>query len=188
VAALEWAPFQGPFRLVASVGEPQASIGAFAIGAVAGLVLSGMAVNDNLDVHVSDSDARLKRGGKPDLRLARAEVVGVFNDAKHLVLLGPGGAEIAREKNDLPQDEIGQAFHAHGWPWLPGDPHAGQYRRFVDDDPDLPPAANTMLKARAIAVSKDDSHDLAELRAELAKLGVVVRDEKKRQYWRLVKG
>jgi len=188
VAGLQWAPFQGPFKLVASIGEPQASIGALAVGAVAGLVVAGLTVNDFLRVQVSPAEVRFKRGGKPERRFTREAVVGSFHDAEHLVLLGAGGAELAREKHDLEQADLGKAFEAHGWPWLSADPHAQQFRRFVDDDPDLPPAANAMLKARAVAVSKNDSHDLAELREELAKLGVVVRDEKKRQYWRLVKG
>ncbi len=188
VAGLQWAPFQGPFKLVASIGEPQASIGALAIGAVAGLVVAAMAVGDFLQVHVSPAEVRFKRGAKPERRVAREAVMGSFHDAGHLVLLGAGGAELAREKHDLERAELGKAFETHGWPWLSADPHAGQFRRFVDDDPDLPPSANAMLKARAVAVSKNDNHDLAELRDELAKLGVVVRDEKKRQYWRLVRG
>jgi hypothetical protein len=31
---------------------------------------------------------------------------------------------------------------------------------------------------------EDKNHDLRELRSELAKVGIVVRDDKKRQYWR----
>jgi hypothetical protein len=35
---------------------------------------------------------------------------------------------------------------------------------------------------------KGHDEDIAELRTELAKLGIVVRDEKKRQYWRRIRG
>ena len=194
-AALNWAvPLPGGWitrllNLLGSVGEPQGYIGAAAIGAGAGFVVAFLAAQEAIELEVSGDAVAVKRGSGPQRRIPRADVVGVFNDAKHLVLLGPGGAEWLREKHDLEEAQLRQAFAGHGWPWLPdGDPHADQYRRFVDADPDLPPAANALLKARAVAVSKNDGDDLAELRAELGKLGVVVRDEKKRQYWRLVKG
>ncbi|WP_420708742.1 CysS/YqeB C-terminal domain-containing protein [Streptomyces sp. NRRL S-1813] len=50
----------------------------------------------------------------------------------------------------------------------------------------MPDAANAFLKARQGALEKKgpSDDDTRELRAELARLGVVVRDEKGRQYWR----
>ncbi|PSK63604.1 hypothetical protein B0E53_04446 [Micromonospora sp. MH33] len=45
-----------------------------------------------------------------------------------------------------------------------------------------------MLRARQRAVDAGRGGEAAELRGELARLGVVVRDEGKRQYWRLVAG
>ena len=54
----------------------------------------------------------------------------------------------------------------------------------MEADPDLPQAADAFLRARARALRDDKKDDAAELRDELAKLGVVVRDEKKKQYWR----
>jgi hypothetical protein len=48
VASLPLAPFHGPFRLVASVSEPYATIGALAIGGLAGLVFATMAALDRL--------------------------------------------------------------------------------------------------------------------------------------------
>lgn len=187
VAGLAWVPFQGLFKLVASIDEPQATIGALAVGAAAGFVVSFLAAQDALKVTVSDSVVDLRRGSEPERVVARGAVTGVFVDAKQLVLLGSRTAELVREKSDLDEAALRHAFESHGWPWLPGDPYAELFRRFVEDDPGLPPAANAILKARAKALSKNDSEDLAEFRAELAKLGVVVRDEKKRQSWRLIK-
>lgn len=54
--------------------------------------------------------------------------------------------------------------------------------------PGLPDGADALLKARAAALTKGDKDDATELRAELARLGVVVRDEKKRQFFRLYAG
>ncbi|WP_425388254.1 CysS/YqeB C-terminal domain-containing protein [Amycolatopsis taiwanensis] len=50
------------------------------------------------------------------------------------------------------------------------------------------PAANALLNARARALRKSESGDDAkDLRTELARLGVVVKDQDKKQYWRLAK-
>ena len=57
----------------------------------------------------------------------------------------------------------------------------------ADLSADLPPGANALLKVRAEALRKGDSGDADELREELSRLGVVVREEKKRQYWRLTR-
>lgn len=189
IAKLSWAPLQGPFKLIASIPEPHATYGAVGIGAAAGLVLAFLTAQDSLKVTVSDSLAELQHGSEASRAYARGTVTGVFLDAKHLVLQGRDTSELVREKSDLEDDKLRKAFESHGWPWLAaGDPNAADFRRWVQDDPDLPPAANALLKARAKAVSKDAAADLRELRAELAKLGVVVRDEKKKQYWRQLRG
>lgn len=184
VAGLAWAPLQGPFKLVASIPEPQATIGALVIGAIAGLVFAFLSAQESLRVTVAGDAVELKRGDAGPRTFPRHKVTGVFLDAKHLVLLDSGTGELAREKSDLEPGDLRKAFEAHGWPWLAADPHAAEFRRWIEDEPDLPAGANALLKARAKAVSKDDAEDAAELRAELAKLGVVVRDERKRQYWR----
>ena len=194
VASLPWAPLQGPFvlvdRLVASFGEPQATIGALALGAVAGLVLSFIAAEERLTVTVSHDRATTTRG-ESSREIGRASVGAVFLDGKHLVLLGRTGEELAREASDLDADRLQAAFLTHGYPWLSGgDPYGNEYRLWVEDTPDLPAGADALLKARARALAKgaDGKDDAAELHAELAKLGIVVRDEKKRQYWRRTRG
>lgn len=190
VASLPWAPLQGPFeladRLIASFGEPQATIGALAIGAVAGLVLAFIAEQESLTVAVSHDQVSIKRG-EHSSRIERTSVNAVFLDGKQLVLLGRSGEELAREASDLDTDRLRGAFQAHGYPWLAdGDPYKDEYRLWVEDTPALPAGADALLKARARALDRggDGKDDAAELRAELARLGIVVREEKKRQYWR----
>lgn len=69
--------------------------------------------------------------------------------------------------------------------WVPGgDPHKDEYRRWVEDLPELPTGANAILRARAPALERGDTEDAAQLRRELGKLGIVVREEAKRQSWR----
>ncbi|GAA1989237.1 hypothetical protein GCM10009799_13710 [Nocardiopsis rhodophaea] len=184
VASLEWAPFQGPFRLIASLPEPVATIGALVLGAAAGLVLAFFWWLGSLSVTVTDDAVELKRGDNVQ-EIHRASVNAVFLDGKDLVLLGGGTRELAREKNDLDATALENAFSAHGYTWLSGgDPHRDDFRRWVPGMPELSPGAHALFKARQRALDNDDGDDAAELRQELAKLNLVVRDEKKRQYWR----
>jgi hypothetical protein len=184
VASLPWVPFQGPFKLVASVPEPHASIGALVVGGLAGLVLATLAALDRLTVTVADDQVSFTRGGVT--RAVKRPLVGaVFLDGKRLVLLGRATEELAREASDLDADRLSDAFVVHGYPWRAGgDPYGDQYQRWVDDLPGLPASANALLKARARALDKGDGDEVAQLRADLARLGVVVRDQNRRQYWR----
>ncbi|MBB6171400.1 hypothetical protein HNR23_001460 [Nocardiopsis mwathae] len=184
VASLEWAPFQGPFKLVAALPEPVATIGALALGAAAGLVLAVLWWAESLTVTVTDDGVELKRGDSAqDFR--RSSVHAAFLDGGHLVLLGGGTRELAREKCDLDAAALAGAFTARGYAWLAdGDPHREEFRRWVEGAPELSASADALFRARQRALEEKDGDDAAELRRELAKLGIVVREEKKRQYWR----
>lgn len=185
VATLPWAPMQGPFKLVATFPEPHATIGALIIGALAGLILAYFVVREDLQVDITDDRAILTRL-ENSLTIERPAVAAAFLDGKHLVILGHSAEELAREITDLGADILGDAFIAHRYPWrAEGDPHKDEFRRWVEGLPDLPPSADPIFKARAKALEKGDDNDAAQLRSELARLGVVVRDEKKRQFWRL---
>lgn len=183
VAGLPAAPFQGPFKVLASLPQPHTAVGALVVGALAGLVLAFLIHADHLIVKVSGDRIRLKRGDT-DHEFGRASVQAVFVADRHLVLLGPNSGELAREKCDLNPDRLASALSAHGFPWRDGDPYENEYRRWVEDMPDLPASANALLKARARALQKGDTDDAAQLRDELARLDVVVRDRNKRQFWR----
>jgi hypothetical protein len=174
------------FRLAGSIPEPQATIGALVIGLLAGLVTAFiLSKTAGLTVTVSDDTVTFARGGS-SRAIQRASVSAVFLDRDSLVLLGRTAEELHREDAGLlDYDELTEAFIRHGFPWVPdGDPFRDQYRPWVEDAPDLPPAANALLKVRQRALREDEQHDVTELRSELARVGVVVRDEKKRQYWR----
>lgn len=186
VASLPWAPFQGPFELVASAPEPYATIGAPVLGGLAGLVLAFLGAQESLTVTVADDRVSLRRGDGEIREIDRSAVAGVFLDGKQIVLLGRSTDELAREKSDLDATRLTEAFRAHGYPWLAeGDPYRHEYRRWVPGLPELPTGADALLKARERALRKGENQDVVELRTELAQLGVVVRDEEKRQYWRL---
>ncbi|MFI9639393.1 hypothetical protein ACIG87_04880 [Micromonospora sp. NPDC051925] len=185
VAGLPWAPVQGWFELVAGLPYRRALVGGVLLGVLAGLLVAHVGTRERLIVSVDRGGARLRRDGA-DRDLARQPVTAVFTDRKELVLLGPDGAELARERSDLSRRRLRDAFREHGWPWQDADPHRDAYRRWVDGLPDLPPGADPLLRARQRAVDADRQGDARELRDELARLGVVVRDEDRRQYWRRV--
>ncbi|GEM_PF-7079974 len=53
--------------------------------------------------------------------------------------------------------------------------------------PDFPEKVNALLYAREQALKEDKKTNAKYLREDLAKLGVVIRDERNSQYVRLVK-
>jgi hypothetical protein len=182
-ATLSWTPFRGPIELVDSIPEPWATLGALGIGLVGGLVLSLVAHGDRLGVTVSPERVRLL-GDEYDASFERADVSAVFVDRGQLVLLDADTCELARRPSELDVTALADVFARNGYPWQDGDPHADEYRRWVPDMPGLPAGANALLTARAKDLRSDDAK---ELRTELVRMGVIVRDLKGRQYWRLVK-
>src|SRR5687767_11280728 len=94
VAGLQWAPWQGLFKAVASIPDPGATWGALGLGGLAGLVLGLLAWQESLMVAVGPSSVELKRGDKVR-EFAAPAVRAVFVDGNQLVLLGPGGRELA---------------------------------------------------------------------------------------------
>ncbi|MFC3520771.1 hypothetical protein ACFPZ0_04650 [Streptomonospora nanhaiensis] len=184
--SLPWFPFEGPMRLVTSIPDTPATIGGTVVGVIAGLVLAMIGEHEAGTVAVTDEEVTVTANGRT--RTApRERVSAVFKDGKRLVLLDPRGGELASGVVDLKPHRLAQAFRAHGYPWRgDGDPHAGDFRRWVPGLPELPAGAHALLAARAKALEKDQSSDAEDLREELSTLGVVVRDDRNRQYFRRV--
>ncbi|MGO4788878.1 DUF308 domain-containing protein [Paenibacillus sp. 2KB_20] len=151
---LAWVPFQGPLELIASIQGPWVVIVTAILGLLAGMVLSHIAIKESLAVRLSDQEIRL-RMHDAEQTFTRDEVSAVFLDGKQLVLL-----------------------------WRDHDPFADHYVRWVADSPELTPSLNALFLAREKAMENEDKEDAADLRRELSKLGITVRDDGKRQYWR----
>lgn len=181
LVTLPWAPLQGPAELVASIPAPWLP----AAGSVAGLALGLVAQYEQLVIRLSDDRVVLTRKGRTQ-DFPRDAIAAVFRDGTRLVLLGHDGGELTRQECDLDVGRVADAFTEHGHMWADADPHKDQFRRWVPGAPGLPEGANALLEARQESLEKKGSSDddLQELREELARLGVVVRDEKRRQYWR----
>ncbi|MCZ7439486.1 hypothetical protein O7598_23990 [Micromonospora sp. WMMC241] len=185
IAGLAWFPFQDVFELLDGWPDQRSyPLGAGAV-ALAGVALAVVGTRERLRVTVGRRSVELRRDGH-GRDVARAEVTGVFADGKALVLLDAAGGELAREKSDLAVERLREAFTGQGWPWVDGDPHRDAYRRWVPGLPGLPAGADALLRARERAIEDSRDAEVRELHGELARLGVVVRDEGKRQYWRLV--
>lgn len=180
---LPWIPFRGPLQLVDSIPDQVALPVLIGLGVIAGTFFGTYALKDEPFVTVGDDQVRLKRG-EADRRLPRTAVDAVFLDGKNLVLLAGDGNELAREKVDHPAATLAEAFTRHGYPWRDADPRAGDFRLWTDTAQGLPPGAGALLGIRARALKDGKSADAADLRAELVNLGVVVRDEGGKQYWR----
>ena len=179
-----WVPFRGVFRVVRDLPEPHVTIGAVALGAVAGLVLAYFVDQESLTVRLSPAEIVLSRPGATRT-VARADVAVAFRDRDRLVLLGRTGRELAHEPCHLSPGRLAPAFAAQGVPWAEQDPYADSYRRWVPGLPDVPEA---LFVARDKALRSGDTGDADDLRAELGRLGYVLRDDRKRQYFRRVGG
>ncbi|WP_460526721.1 YqeB family protein [Flindersiella endophytica] len=184
LVSLPWVPFEGPLRLIDEIPEPQATIGALIVGALAGLAFAAWGAREYVTVTVDNDQITTKQGDSTRV-VGRGSVTAAFVDGKQLVLLDRSSKELLRQRGDLPNAKrLRAAFGAHGYPWRDADPFQDAYKRWVVDSPDLPAEAHALLKARARAVENDDRDDADELRDELSKLGVVVRDRDKRQSYR----
>ncbi|MEU8331481.1 hypothetical protein [Micromonospora sp. NPDC048839] len=181
---LPWVPFGDLVEWLDRLPEPQATLGAVGVGVLAGLVVAGIGTAERLIVTVDAAQVRLRRSDQ-DRAVARVDTRVAFLADKHLVLLDGDGAELVRESTDLPAARLAEAFRTHGWSWADDDPHRSAYRLWVPDLPGLPAGADALLRARERAIERDRRDDARELRRELGLLGVVLRDEGKRQYWRL---
>lgn len=186
ISKLPFLPFDFVLQAVDGAPQPITTVVAAAVGGVAGLLMAITGWEERLTVAVSQEGVTLRRG-RSSRTVARGDVAGAFADGKQLVLLSRDGGEAAREAGDLPPDRLRDALVGRGYRWYPdGDPYADEFARWVEGMPGLPPEADALLRARQKALEKNDKRELADLRGELARHGVVVRDDGKKQFTRQV--
>lgn len=186
VQELGWIPLPGRFRFVAELAshEPYATVGSVVLGVGVGVVVAMFTIGEDLRVTI-DAEHLCLRRDEDERQLDRTDISALFVEDKTLVILGLRGEELAREPCDHGK-QLAEALIGHGYPWRADDPFADGYRRWVPDLPGLPEGADALLRARARAIEEDDTDDACQLRQELADLGVVVRDDGGKQFWRLV--
>ncbi|MBL7254126.1 YqeB family protein [Paractinoplanes lichenicola] len=182
---IDWLPFGGPLNLVRRLPEPWDLVVALGLGLIIGLIFAALVDAESLTVRITTMEVVLTRPGRRRA-VPRGEIAVAFPDRDQLVLLGRTGRELGREPCHLSKKKLSAAFTAHGVAWAEQDPYLEAYRRWVPHLPDVPDAANAVFTARQKALSSGDDEDVRELREELGRLGFVVRDDKKKQYWRRV--
>ncbi|OAB42859.1 YqeB family protein [Paenibacillus glacialis] len=181
---LPWIPFRGPIELITSFKEPWMEIICSVLGLAAGIWFALAFITETLVVTITDKYLQLDKD-RVVQAINREEITAAFLDGKYFILLGPSGQELAREIYDLSIKRLASTLELYEYPFIPsGDPYKEQYRRWVVDSPDLPPAINALMKARENALHKKDTANVKDLRCELIKLGYVIREEEVRQYWR----
>lgn len=187
ISGWTWVPFG--FAIEAFVDLPFA--GRMAILAVLGLLVAAFFLYYAFKEHVTVTCARrsvrvtvVAEG--IDKTFTDSEVTAIFLDEDYFVVQGQRGSELFRHKSMLNRADLAEACAAYGLPWrVDGDPFADEFRRWVPDIAGLPPGADALFTARQAAIEDADTEDIAQLRDELHKLGVIVRDSRQKQYWRL---
>lgn len=185
----EWAsgvdtlPFGRISDVVATLDPWWAKAALAGVGLLAGAAFSAYALLETVTVTVTPGRLTLKRGDKVS-SFEHGSVDTVFVDGKQVVVLDRHTAELAREPFEGDAQLLADSLRTFGYPWSDEDPHATAYRRWIDGAPELTDAEHFVLRTRANALSDDDKDEAADLRTELARIGLVVRDEGNRQYWR----
>ncbi|GAA0555272.1 hypothetical protein GCM10010172_42440 [Paractinoplanes ferrugineus] len=182
-----WLPLPLPFGILRRLPEPAAGWIAISIGMALGLALASLVHREALTVQINPAEVVLSRPGVVN-RVPLGQVAVAFHEHDQLILLGRTGRELAREPSYLSVRRIREAFLERGVAWTESDPYSSAYRRWVPGLPEIAATANALFEARQAALRSGDEGDGRELRAELARLGYVIRDEGKRQYWRYADG
>ncbi|MFD2211934.1 hypothetical protein ACFSMW_19695 [Virgibacillus halophilus] len=174
-------------ELIASFNSVWVSIVAALIGIAGGIWLAFVIFAESLEVTISFHSVRLKLGDRIET-IAKKDISAIFMEKKQIVFLGTKSNELYRGILETKVDKAHEAFHRYQYPWCEKDPFEGQYQRWVLGHPDFPENVNTLLHARERALKEDEEKDAKHLREDLAKLGAIIKDEKKAQYVRMAHG
>lgn len=187
VLKLPIVPLEKLIIFIASLNHFWVSIAATMTGVFVGLFFSFMVFSESLKVTVSDHQLKSVLGHSEKI-IEKKQISAVYFENKNLVVLGQRSHELYRAVLDMKLDSVREAFHQHRYPWKDGDPFVGQYQRWVVDLPHLSLHIHALLNARERALKEDKKKEAKYLREDLAILGIVIRDEKKGQYIRLING
>lgn len=155
-------------------------------GFLCGLFLVHWMIEKSILMTITDTAVNVKKGSL-NIEIPRKDIQHVFLDNGEIVILDFSGHELFREPHDSSKGKVERAFKNHHYPWKnEGDPYKDHYFLWSEDSPDLSIPESALLKARETAIEHDDEKEMKDLKRELAKLNIVVRDEDGFQYWRKV--
>lgn len=156
------------------------------IGGIVGIIFTLYAFHESLKITVSNSDVKLEIKEKAET-IAKKDISAIFMEQKYVIILGNNGVELYRGQTDSKREYVEDTFEHYGFPWVDKDPFENQYLRWVTDYPEFPSHVNALLSARERALENNESEEAKILRNDLARSGVVIRDENKHQYVRIVR-
>lgn len=122
------------------------------------------------------------------LYVPRERVAEVFVDKDELIAVDRHTKELLRVKaDDVLWKALGEAFQRHGYEWLgKGDPREDGFDVWVDGSDQVPKEMHDLLRARARAIYDEKYGTVEDLHDQLQDAGVVVRDRKDEQEFRLI--
>jgi len=156
-------------------------------GIIVGIIFTQYAFSEALMISITDDEVTLEIHEKVTT-LGKSQLSAVFLEKKDLIFLGLKGEEMFRGEHETKPALIADGFLYHSFPWKEVDPYANEYARWVPEFPSLTTHENALLSARERALKDDDKEEAVSLRTDLAKLGIVIHDESKKQYIRITKG
>lgn len=177
----------GPLRLVDQL-PLAASIPLLAVlGALAGWIVFSLWSDDVGRVVIDQQAVRLE-SKVTTAEYLRAEIAQIFLDKDDLVLIGDGAQELSRTSSDSGlAPRLAQALEQFDYPWCGvGDPRETEFADWVDRSAALSEHSHTLLRARRRALADSRAGEAESLRDQLADQGIVVRDRKERQQYRLL--
>lgn len=184
ILQLPWLPYQGIIEKIASYSGVTASVILCIVGIVAGIVLSQFIFYETLRVFINNESVTVKiRDTKDTFR--KEDMQSVYMDGKALVLVGKQENEMFHEIYDGNKKKIAKTFLSLGYPWFDSDPYQAAYRRWDENDQQIPAAVHALLRARKGCLENDQKTMARQLRSDLANIGVAVKDRKDKQYIRL---
>src|SRR5699024_9454170 len=151
------------------------------IGAIAGIIFTMYALSESLKITLHDEEIETSVKNHKQT-FAKRDLSAIYIDEKQLIFLGNDDQELFREtKPENKTEVIRDAFEKYGYPWKEQDPFTGQYFLWVEQHPELDTQTNALLTAREIALEKKQDKKIADLRKELANIGIVIYDEAGKQ-------
>ncbi|KIL74027.1 MULTISPECIES: YqeB family protein [Bacilli] len=180
-------PFEGVLEWIAALESQWVSVIAAFIGVLAGVFFIFYAFSESLKITITDKEVKLNFKEKVN-NIHKKEISAIYMEGKDLVFLSTGGNELFRGQPVSKKELVSETFKQHRYPWKDKDPYENQYQRWVADHPAFPPHVNALLSARERALKNDETEEAKVLQKDVADHGVVIRDQDKRQYVRIVRG
>lgn len=174
-------------KLIASLNGTWVSIIATIIGMAAGVFFSMIIFAESLEVKVTYEGLQLKLDDKVT-SIHKKDISAIYLENKQFIILGMQGNELYREVIESKKDKVREVMNNYRYPWKEKDPFDNEYKRWVAGHPDFSAEINALLNAREQALNEGEKKKAKQLQTDLAKLGVVIRDENNAQYVRLAEG